>query len=101
MKNRNQFLDSVSRSDRLNVAIDVWITVLCGMPDSTSLLHPSLPLLQTLSVVFHKVRSTTETLRSCVLPLSWTRHCIAGFWVTSRMDLTNVFPRVATFFICQ
>lgn len=59
MKSRNQFLNTVSESNRLNAAVNVWVSVLCGMPDTTSL--P--PRLQTLSILPHKVAPTTETLR--------------------------------------
>ncbi len=35
MENRNRFLNTVLKNDRLNVAIDVWVSVLCDMPDAT------------------------------------------------------------------
>ena len=37
MKSRNRFLNTVFKNDRLNVAVDVWVSVLCDMPDATAL----------------------------------------------------------------
>ena len=37
MKSRNRFLNTVLKNDRLNVAIDVQVPVLCGTPDATAL----------------------------------------------------------------
>ena len=37
MKSRNRFLNTVLKNDRLNVAVDVWVSVLCGTPDVAAL----------------------------------------------------------------
>ena len=81
MKSRNRFLNVVLKNDRLNVAIDVGVFVLCGMPDATALLHLAPPTLHPLSIGLYNVVPVTETMRSRVLPLSWTKCCIAGFFV--------------------
>ncbi len=36
MNSRNRFLNTVLKDDRLNVAIDVRVPVLCGMPDAAT-----------------------------------------------------------------
>ncbi len=38
MASRKRFLWLISRCDCLNVAVGVWVFVLCGMPDAASLL---------------------------------------------------------------
>ena len=37
MKSRNRFLNTVFKNDRLDVAVDVWVSVLCDMPDAAAL----------------------------------------------------------------
>ncbi len=101
MNSRNRFLNTVLKDDRLNVAIDVRVPVLCGMPDAAT--SPRLatppPTLQTLSIISHNIAPVPETLRSRVLLLSATRHCMAGFLCCIVDDPLSVLPNVATFFL--
>ena len=43
MKIGNRFLNAASKSERLNVAIDARVSVLCGIPDAVSLLRLAPP----------------------------------------------------------
>lgn len=44
MKSRNRFLNTVFKNARLNVAVDVWVSVLCGMLDAAASLRLPPPL---------------------------------------------------------
>lgn len=100
MKSRNRFLNTVFKNDRLDVAVDVWVSVLCGMLDAAASPHlPPPPTLQPLSIIIYKVAPVPETLRSRVLPLSATKHCIAGFLCCIADGSTECVPWRCNFFV--